>query len=83
MSEEVRSKIFEPFYSEKRNQESSHGMGLGLAISKQCVESFHGALECESAAGEGSVFSIEIPLGDADSTEGANHGIPPSLDRRR
>jgi hypothetical protein len=58
MSEEVRSKLFEPFYSTKGVGNS----GLGLSISKQIVERHGGRLWCESKQGEGTAFLIVLPL---------------------
>jgi len=58
MSEEVRSKLFEPFYSTKGVGNS----GLGLSISKQIVERHGGRLWCESKQGEGTALLIVLPL---------------------
>lgn len=60
MTEEVRSKAFDPFFTTKPVGE---GTGLGLAISYQIVVELHkGRLHCNSSLGEGTEFSIEIPL---------------------
>jgi signal transduction histidine kinase len=50
-------RIFEPFVSTK-----GKGMGLGLAICKEIVESHGGRLEVESAEGEGTTFTLRLPL---------------------
>ena len=64
--------IFEPFVSTK-----GKGMGLGLAICKEIVEAHAGRLEVESAVGEGTTFTLRIPLyGDGLST-GALPGLAP------
>jgi signal transduction histidine kinase len=57
MSEQVRRRIFEPFFSTKAEGNS----GLGLSISKQIVERHGGSLTCESAQGSGTVFRVELP----------------------
>lgn len=50
--------IFDPFFTTK---DMSHGTGLGLAIVRGVVESHGGAISCESARGEGTVFTIFFP----------------------
>ncbi|MBD2201153.1 GAF domain-containing protein [Calothrix sp. FACHB-1219] len=58
--EEVRSHIFEPFYTTK---EVGKGTGLGLSISHQIiVEKHQGQIRCVSKPGEGTEFFIEIPI---------------------
>ncbi len=60
MSEEVRARAFERFYQ----GESSHageGNGLGLALVRRIVELHGGSVSVESAEGEGSVFTVELP----------------------
>lgn len=54
---EVMDKIFVPNFSTK-----TEGMGLGLAMVKNIVESFDGAIRFETVQGEGTVFSISLPL---------------------
>jgi signal transduction histidine kinase len=50
-------RIFEPFYSRKRG-----GSGLGLAIARRIVESHGGRIEVESAPGEGTRFTVLLPV---------------------
>jgi signal transduction histidine kinase len=37
-------------------------LGLGLAICKDIVEQHNGRIWCDSSAGEGSTFGVELPL---------------------
>jgi signal transduction histidine kinase len=50
-------KIFLPFHTTK-----TQGTGLGLPISRQLLEQHGGTLEVESKVGEGTTFSIELPV---------------------
>ena len=59
IGEEVRSRIFDPFFTTKPIGE---GTGMGLSISYQIVTERHGgSISCESAPGEGTTFTIQIP----------------------
>ena len=54
---EIQAKLFEPFFTTK-----AHGTGLGLATSQQIVFEHNGHLVVESQPGQGSTFSILLPL---------------------
>ena len=59
MPEEVRTKIFDPFYTTK---DVGVGTGLGLSISYGIVEKHGGTITVESEPGVGSEFIIRLPL---------------------
>lgn len=60
MPENVRQQIFDPFFTTKP---VGQGTGLGLSISYQIVvEKHHGWISCTSQPGEGTAFTIEIPV---------------------
>lgn len=56
-----------------------HGLGLGLWITRRMVEAHGGRIRVESAAGQGSTFIVELPLGGAASSEGSSGRNPPAL----
>ena len=56
MSEEVQSRIFEPFYTTKFT-----GRGLGLAAVMGIVRTAKGAIRVQSAPGEGTTFRVLLP----------------------
>ena len=57
ISEEVRERIFDPFYTTKE-----HGTGLGLSISYGIVEQHGGTISVDSNPGKGSTFTISLPV---------------------
>jgi len=57
-------RIFEPFVqAEGASQTSEHGVGLGLAISRQLARAMNGELTVESEVGRGSTFTLTLPRG--------------------
>jgi two-component system, NtrC family, sensor kinase len=59
MSQEVRKKIFEPFYTTKP---VGQGTGLGLSVVQGIVEDHAGKIVVSSTPGKGSRFEVQIPL---------------------
>lgn len=57
-----QSKIFEKFYRASNTQNAAPGTGLGLAIVKTIVENHRGRIWVESKVGEGSVFTVVLPV---------------------
>ncbi len=64
MPEEILDKIFDPFFTTKDSTEGM-GMGLGLAISYGVVKNHNGDISVSSKAGQGTTFSIRLPLDNA------------------
>ena len=62
IAEEQQRSIFDPFVQvERRLSNPREGVGLGLAISADLAHAMHGTLTVQSARGEGSTFTLELP----------------------
>ena len=56
ISSEVRNRIFEPFFSTKKEK----GTGLGLSISYRIIQDHGGRIDVESEPGKGSTFTVRL-----------------------
>ena len=56
MDEQVRERIFQPFFTTK-----PMGTGLGLAVVKRIIEALNGEISVESTVGQGASFSLTFP----------------------
>lgn len=73
---EQQERIFEKY---SRVDQKIEGTGLGLFITKSIVDQHQGLIELESTPGEGSIFTVRLPLGlpgdaenNADDSNGDN-----------
>jgi signal transduction histidine kinase len=57
-------RIFEPFFSTKTEPDDAGqgGTGLGLAVCRDIIEAHHGRLRAESRLGQGSTFTVILPV---------------------
>ncbi len=61
IAEDIREKIFEPFFTSKRD-DAERGLGLGLSVCKNIVDAIGGEVIVQSRVGKGTTFTINIPL---------------------
>lgn len=76
ISPEDLTRIFDPF---EQGTSGTHGVGLGLAISKSIAKAHGGRLEVVTEVGAGSRFELTLPRSNCLVTRAAK---PPSVERR-
>ena len=65
---DVQSHLFHRFYrAGPSNYQESAGLGLGLYIVSRIVAAHGGLMTLESEEGKGSVFSLALPLPQAEA----------------
>ncbi|EJN32490.1 MULTISPECIES: sensor histidine kinase [unclassified Pseudomonas] len=74
MSENVRKRTFEPFFTTK---EIGQGTGLGLSVSYFIITNNHkGQMEVQSAPGQGTCFTLRLPLAQPAPIAAENNQLP-------
>jgi two-component system sensor kinase FixL len=63
LTSEKLAKIFQPFYTTKRD-----GLGMGLSISRSIIEAHGGRIWAENNADRGAAFYFTVPAIDGLST---------------
>jgi len=71
IAEEIRKKIFEPFFTTKPFTNT----GLGLSMAYGIIKRFEGEIEVESKVGEGTLFTIILPVEGKKREEGVSSTI--------
>jgi signal transduction histidine kinase len=65
---EELGRIFEPFHRSQTGRRFPQGMGLGLTIAQDIIIAHGGQLNVESTPGEGSRFTVILPLTEAETS---------------
>lgn len=76
-------KIFNRFYQVDyglSQAEIGPGSGIGLSLTKNIINAHGGDISVESEEGKGSVFTVELRLGDSHFTEEQKRNIPYNAD---
>lgn len=75
MSEEIRRRCLEPFFTTKGDK----GSGLGLAAVYGIVQRHCGQLEIESKVGQGTCFTIRLPMQPTKEEDDSQRFAPPNF----
>ena len=72
------AELFQPFNRLGRENGSTEGTGIGLAISRRLAELMGGSLEAEGANGQGATFVLRLPLADEGAIDPAPAAAAPT-----
>ena len=72
ISPDIIEKIFDPFFSTKKKKE---GTGLGLSVVYGIIKAHKGDIFIDSRPGEGSTFTLELPVFQGNNNAGKKHVV--------
>lgn len=76
MDEETLQRIYDPFFTTKRNTKGGSGLGMHI-VYNLIVQTLGGKIDCTSSPGRGTAFTIQTPLSPPEKETSAN-GTRPS-----
>lgn len=68
IAEQFQARVYEPFFTSKTAPEEA-GLGLGLSVSRNIVESMGGTIGFETKPGRLTIFTITLPIRTEETTE--------------
>jgi signal transduction histidine kinase/CheY-like chemotaxis protein len=74
ITEKVRARVFEPFFTTKPDR----GTGLGLSVAHRIILNHNGEIGVESRLGEGTTFTIKLPVSGIKKRDAKQSVIPDS-----
>ncbi len=69
LTELEQSRVFEKFYRARRDHSGVQGTGMGLAIAREIAEAHGGTVRVESRLGQGSLFTVTLPIAPVSAAE--------------
>ncbi|GAI00839.1 unnamed protein product [marine sediment metagenome] len=75
--EEIKGKLFDPFFTTR----APAGNGLGLSVTYGIVKRHGGSIEVESTQGKGATFYIRLPVADGVEARSRPERKPPTIKR--
>ena len=70
---ETIDRVFDPYFSTK-DKHDQRGLGLGLSICQSIINRHNGHIAVESVLGEGSIFTIYLPVSEREISISAQSG---------
>lgn len=73
---ETLRKIFDPYFTTKTaDAQGQGGTGLGLAMAREVIEGHQGRIRVESAVGQGTTFTLKLPLAAATAPRNGKSAV--------
>lgn len=69
-------KVFDPYYTTKTaDAQGQGGTGIGLALAREVIEGHQGRIRVESTVGQGTMFTLKLPVQVIDSPQPASQAV--------